>query len=230
MIILFNWKRNPKTKREAIVLFDFTSKWGKGLDLTIAPPFEFLKDLISRKGGLKIVSQDIGGKYPLALLKKMGAESILLGHSEKKKYFGETEKTINKKLKSALKSGLSAFLFFGEMEKLNLKEARKEIGRQLRAILKGAALADFQKIFFVYEPVYAISTEGNEPVSPAALKLKLDFVRKFLKTRINLLYGGSVDSRNIGKYLGVKRIDGFVVGQASLNQKEVREIIKVLRA
>jgi triosephosphate isomerase len=241
--IVFNWKCNPKTLLEAKLLFESTAKAVVAIgdvEVVICPPFPYLKEIKSLSGvsAIKVGAQDCswetrGGSYtsevsPL-MLKNMGCEYVILGHSERKQIFGETEEVINKKLKAALDAYLQPILFFGELKPMAKSAAKKEILHQIKALLTGISKGFLPKILFVYEPAYAISTQGGQNLTPKELKEKTDFIRSYFAKEygqdIKLLYGGSVDENNIQSYLKNGEVDGVVIGQASLDPREVREMI-----
>jgi triosephosphate isomerase len=159
------------------------------------------------------------------MLKSVKCDYVIIGHSERKRLFGEDEKTINKKLKAALAAKLGPLLFFGEEEKLAIEGARQEILRQLRISLAGLDKKALSKIIFVYEPAYAISTQDGQVLTSKEIEEKISFSRKTLGEKAVVLYGGSVDESNIKEYLGKPNIDGVVIGQASLDPKQVKKII-----
>lgn len=241
--IIFNWKSHPETLLEAKLLFGSTAKAAAGLkeaEVVICPPFQYIGQLQVKDSELKIGGQNCSGEQggssadevPPLILKNMGCEYVILGHSERKIVFGETEEIANKKLQTVLSAGLNPILFFGEMEEMSGDAVKKEIISQLEKILAGVGKQFLAQVLFVYEPAYAVSTQGGQNLTPKELKEKTGFIRSYFAKEygqdIKLLYGGSVDKDNIQGYLEEGNINGVVVGQASLDPEEVRGIISKL--
>lgn len=252
LLIIGNWKCNPTTKREAERLF-LQIKRGtrevKNIEVVISPPFVYLSCLKEKlrklkKSNLKFGAQDCfwerkgaftGGISPL-MLRDLGVEYVILGHSERRKYFKETDEIILKKIKSALRNRLSPILCIGETEK-----ERKE--GKTNEVLKTQLKNTLQKLFkpkislpssfaVAYEPVWAIGT-GNfcppELAMKALMFIKKEIIKVFpreISQAVRILYGGSVDSKNAIEYIKVG-FSGFIVGGASLKAPEFIKIIEL---
>ena len=155
------------------------------------------------------------------MLKSVGAKYIIIGHSENRQS-GETDKLINLKIKSALKSGLKVIFCIGE----TLKEKRKKItksvlNKQIKAGLKN--IKNNKKIIIAYEPVWSIGT-GIIPKSDDLFKT-ISFIKKE-KKNYKVLYGGSVNPKNINQLKSINNIDGYLIGGASQDTKKFIDIIK----
>jgi len=236
-LIIANWKMNPQELKEAKRLFNFVKrgiKKIKNVEIVICPPFVYLPNLLIPKTynqNPKLGAQDVfweekgafTGEISAKMLKNLGCEYVIVGHSERRK-LGETDEMINKKLKAALKAKLKPILCIGETER-ERKEGKtfKVLKAQLKATLKNISNAKLQtsNLVLAYEPVWAIGT-GN-PCRPEDATKVLFFLRKF--TKVPILYGGSVNSKNAKDYIKVG-FDGLLVGGASLDSKEFIEIIK----
>ena len=157
------------------------------------------------------------------MLKDVGAKYVILGHSENRQY-GETDKLINLKIKSAIKSGLKIIFCIGETlkEKKNNK-TNQVLAKQINNGLK--SIKNKSKIIIAYEPVWSIGT-GLIPKSEDLLKSILFIKNKFGKKSPKILYGGSVNSKNIAQLKDINTIDGFLVGGASQSSKKFIDIIK----
>jgi len=235
--IFLNWKCYPLSWKEAgkLLLPLRNKEFLKRYKLIICSPFIFLEK-IKKDSKIDVCAQNCfwetkGGPFtgeisPL-MLKNINCNYVILGHSERKRLFNETEEIIRKKLKAALSAKLNVLLFFGE----SFRESKKEIIRQLNVILKGIGKKDLRQILFVYEPAFAVSTQGGKPLDSEEVEEKQMLVRKYLNNRFSLkpviLYGGSVDKGNIRSYLKETGIDGVVIGQASVNLKKIEKVIKV---
>jgi len=234
-ILIFNWKMNPALSKQARELFFFTKKHTK-LPLVIAPPFVFLKDLVvlSKKSSrLRIFSQDVSyaqkgaytGEISSSMLKDIGVLGSIIGHSERRILFKESDNLIKEKLLAANREKLVPVLCIGERRKTSFKKAwpvvRKQLEKDLTKILP-------KNLIIAYEPVWSIG--GNKETdaihSQKMIKLIKNYFAKTYRKKIPVLYGGSVNCGNIGSFLEYAHIDGFLIGSASLKKEEITCIIK----
>ncbi len=224
-----NWKMNPLTPKEAkelFLLFEKKAKKVKKVELVVCPPFVFLNLLKSKS--IKLGAQNcffekqgaFTGEISPSMLKNLGAKYVILGHSERRKYFRESEQLIFKKVTAALKAKLVPILCVGETEK-ERKEGKTflVLKKQLKEVLK-ANLG--QKLILAYEPVWAIGTQN--PCEPEKAKEVFAWLKKLFKGKI--LYGGSVNLENAPAYIKVG-FDGLLVGGFSL-KKEFAQLIEKL--
>lgn len=241
---------NPLTLREAQHIFDASCtavEETKNIDLVIAPPFIYLSDLINYCGEEVFAAQDVcwedpskGGAYTgevsATMLKKMGVEYVIIGHSERRQYLQETDALIGKKVAATIKAGMTAVLCVGEPIEIRKKKpaaVKQYIRKQLDGALKEAKLSAPQakKLVIAYEPIWAIGT-GVTPTVEEAGEV-IDFIRQTLHTayhipHVSILYGGSVNSKSIGAFLSHEGIDGALVGGASINPKEFSKMISIV--
>jgi triosephosphate isomerase len=179
-----------------------------------------------------------GEVSPLGL-KLAGVDYVILGHSERRKYLKETNEMVNKKVISGLSSGLKVILCLGEDEKVNQK-GEKYVNSFLEVQLKQClkSIENLPQPFrnnliITYEPVWAISDySGNLPESSSEAAETIKFIKQLATSNwqlanLRVLYGGSVNSKNISGFLKHSEIDGFLVGHASLNKQEVKKIIAI---
>jgi len=249
IFLIENWKCNPETLAKAKNLFNGIKKEIKKTpeifkkeEIVLCPPFLYLPEIknLILKSQLKIhlgaqncFFEEKGaftGEISSKMLKSLGVKYVILGHSERRKIFGEKDKMINKKVLAVLKEKLVPILCVGETKKE--VESRKmgdggmkEIERQLKNALKGIPNSSFQlqnSLTVAYEPVWAIGTKN--PCDPESAKKVLSFLRKFLKEN-PILYGGSVNSKNAKEYIKIG-FNGLLVGGASLNAKEFAKIAR----
>jgi triosephosphate isomerase len=243
-IIIANWKMNPKNFKEAQALFDSIKKAKRGPEneVVICPPFVWLRSLALKntaKGisfGAQNCHWEISGAYTGEVAAVMtadaGAKYVILGHSERRQFMGETNEIINLKIKTALKAGLKPILCVGEKAGEEMSSVLEE---QLARATASLSVNQAKEIIVAYEPVWAIGT-GNACSPDNALSAAL-FVKKtltklysrFLADKILILYGGSVTSLNAIDYLDKAQMDGLLVGGASLNEKEFGKIIENLK-
>jgi triosephosphate isomerase len=246
-LIVANWKMNPQSLLEARKLFNSVKSWVKKnshlfkkVKIVICPPFVYLEPLSkllkpkTPQLKLSLGAQNLfwekkgafTGEISATMLKNLGVEYVILGHSERRKILGETDEIINKKLKAAIGAKLKPILCLGETEK-ERKSGKifKVLQNQLNLALKNISNFEFRasNLTIAYEPVWAIGT-GN-PCRPKEAKEVLTFLKKKLKN-VPILYGGSVDSQNAFDYLEIG-FDGLLVGGASLRPKEFLKISKL---
>ncbi len=246
-LIIANWKMNPLTLREAQRIFDSScsaADAAKNVDLVIAPPFVYLNDLINYCDEESFGAQDVcwedpskGGAYTgevsATMLKKMGVEYVIVGHSERRQYLQETDAFIGKKVAVTIKAGMVAVLCVGEpieVRKKGLSTVKQYIRKQLDGAFKEMKFTALQskKIVIAYEPIWAIGT-GMTPTAADAGEV-IDFIRTVLDAdysikQTRILYGGSVNSKNIKGFLEYQGIDGALVGGASVDPKEFSKMI-----
>jgi len=222
-LIIANWKMNPSDPNQAKKLFGAF----KELNAVICPPFCYLNSKVLPTGAKFVLGaqnshwEEKGaytGEISPKMLKSLGVRYVILGHSERRIHFQETDEMINKKIKAVLKHHLIPVLCIGEKEG---EDAETVVSEQLQKDLDGIAQTEIKKIIIAYEPVWAIGT-GNFCSAEKAEKM-LNFIRR--KTANRILYGGSVNSKISKEYLKIG-FDGLLVGGASLNIKEFKKIVK----
>ena len=162
------------------------------------------------------------GSVNAKMVKGVGAKYVILGHSENREN-GESDKLINQKIKTALKNKLKVIFCIGEKikDKRN-KKTKSVLSKQIKLGLKGVKLNN--NIIIAYEPVWAIGS-GMIPKSNDLLNA-IDFIKSRFKQNLKILYGGSVNDKNINELKTIHNIDGFLVGGASQNSKKFIDIIK----
>ena len=232
-LIVANWKMNPASQVEAKNIFDAIRDGSKGLksEIVICPPSVYLYASVFGEGVVSMGAQNVyfedkgafTGEISCAMLKDLGVEYVIIGHSERRKYFGETDETVNKKIKKALEAGLKVIFCIGETEgERNAGKKNEVLERQIKQGLTGVNLSD--SINVAYEPVWAIGTGNNCGVEET--KTSIDYIRKFVKPETKILYGGSVKSENSGAYIKEAGANGLLVGGASLIAEEFVKIVK----
>ena len=161
------------------------------------------------------------GSVNAKMVKGVGAKYVILGHSENRQT-GESDKLINLKIKTALKNGLKVIFCIGEKikDKRN-KKTNLILSKQIKQGLKGVKL---NNIIIAYEPVWAIGS-GLIPKSDELFKT-INFIKSKFRKKLKILYGGSVNNKNINELKTIRNIDGFLVGGASQNSKKFIDIIK----
>lgn len=228
-LIAANWKLNPITKEEAKNIFDGIKKGVKGAkaEVVVCPPFVFLPLLKGLARGAQNCSyEDKGaftGEISAGMLGDLKIKYVIIGHSERRKYFGETDEIVNKKIKKALAAGLKVIFCIGETaEERDAGKKNEVLEKQIKGGLAG--VENIKDINIAYEPVWAIGTGNNCSVEET--KESVNFIRKFVKSKTRILYGGSVKSENSGAYIKDAGANGLLVGGASLNPEEFVKIVK----
>lgn len=242
-LIVANWKMNPKSLKEAKKLLEMVKKGVKKSNknkIIICPPFLYIPFLREVKG-LEIGGQDcylkkdgsFTGEISPFQLKDMGCSYVILGHSERRRYFNESDKTINKKIKESLKAGLIPIICVGEDLKTRKEgKAFSLIKSQIKECLFGVPKNKKGKIIFAYEPLWAIgsgkscSLDNAEEMRGNIQKVLSQFFRES-SPGIKVLYGGSVDADNASGYVKEAGFNGLLIGGASLNKEFNKILTKV---
>ncbi len=225
-LIIANWKSNPDSLVQA-------KKLGRDIDkpgVVIAPPYPFLESLGKTLRRATLGAQDVfgadrgayTGEVSLSQLKDLKVKYIILGHSERRKFLGETDELINKKVKAALRAGFKTVLCVGEWRRQSLSQAKVFVRGQLKKDLAG--VRSYRNLIITYEPVWAISTsKSGKPDKPENAAQMARFIKSIIKAKV--IYGGSVNAKNARSFLKYKEIDGALVGGASLKPREFLKII-----
>jgi len=240
-----NWKMY-KTIPEAVALAStLAGKIGQlaDRDVLVAPPFPALLEVQRALAGSRILlgaqnmyAEDAGaftGEVSPVMLLSAGCSHVILGHSERRQIFRETDQDIARKLELALRKGLTPILCVGEtLPEREAGQAQAVVGNQLDAALKHLTKADLSLIIVAYEPVWAIGT--GKTATPGQAQEMHRFIRHRLlelsdgmtANRVRILYGGSVKPDNIAALMSEADIDGALVGGASLKAEDFERIVK----
>ncbi len=160
------------------------------------------------------------GEVSAEMLKSINVEYVIIGHSERRQYFNETDETVNLKVKSALKHGLKPIVCVGETLKQREEGKTSEvITSQINKALSGLEKEDLQNVIVAYEPIWAIGTgktASSEDANESIKEIRKEIENKFDTNDITILYGGSVNEKNAKELFSMSDIDGGLVGGASL--------------
>ncbi len=243
-IIAGNWKMN-KTTAEAR---DLAAKLAplvagaKDREIVLAPTFTSLQTLGEAIKGTNMALaaqnmhwEDKGaftGEISAEMLLDLGCKYVIIGHSERRQYFGETDETVNKKVKQALKKGLLPIMCVGEtLAEREAGRLNEVIGRQLTGGLKDIGAEDMKRVVIAYEPVWAIGTgktatpeQANEVHSLIRQKVKALYTVEIAE-RLRIQYGGSVTPDNVSSLMAKPDIDGALVGGASLKPESFAALV-----
>jgi triosephosphate isomerase len=173
------------------------------------------------------------GEISASMLLEMGVKYVIIGHSERRQYFGETDQTVNKRVIQALSNGLTPILCVGETEQQRLSGQTDEVNRrQLTIGLQDIYEEDAQKIVIAYEPVWAIGTgrtateqDADETIGKIREMLSVMYSRD-TALKIRIQYGGSMNSKNAQGLMAMPQIDGGLIGGASLKAEDFSLIVK----
>jgi len=230
-IIVANWKCNPTTQQEAKRLFNLVKKGVKdvkNIEVVICSPFVYLP-VLKANGAQDCFWEGKGaftGEISPKMLKDLGCKYVIIGHSERRRYFEETDEMINKKIKAALKVGLKSILCIDKVSQIREHQRSVKMNEvhRLKKGIKGIIKKDFKKIILAYEPLFAIGT--GKPCSIDKAKKMRIAIKKKLNKNIPILYGGSINSQNARDYVKKAGFQGLLVGGASLNAQEFIKIVK----
>ena len=242
-IIAGNWKMN-KTIAEAL---DFAkqlegSALSPDVDAVICAPYLSLQSLVEvlRPSAIKVGAQNLHfedagaftGEVSAQMLREIGVDYVIIGHSERRQYFGETDETVNKKLIKALASELIPILCVGEsLEERETGKTNDVIEGQIKKGLQNISAEEIERVVIAYEPIWAIGT-GKTATSEQANEVCV-FIRKILaelfgttaSERVRIQYGGSVKPSNIKEIMEQSDIDGALVGGASLIAEDYLQLV-----
>ncbi|PIE62933.1 MAG: triose-phosphate isomerase [Desulfobacter postgatei] len=245
-LIAGNWKMY-KTGTQAVAaakqLADL-SRAVDGVDIMIAPTALSLPLVAAALGNdcrVRLGAQNIypgtegafTGEVSGQMIRDAGADYVIIGHSERRQYFGETDESVGLKIRAALDSGLIPVMCIGETE--SQREAGKTffiLDKQISDGLKGLDLGDLGTLILAYEPVWAIGT--GKTAGPDQVREVHGFLRDLIREKytedlagkIRILYGGSVKPGNIKDLMQIEDVDGALVGGASLNPEDFNKIIR----
>lgn len=243
-LLVANWKMHfvRAQAREYLRVFTERLRGVRTTEIVLAPPFTLLETVGRKLHGtaIKLAAQDLfferegafTGEISPIMLKDLGCSYVIVGHSERRKLFGETDEFINKKLKAALDAELVPILCVGEtLEERHAGRTQMVLATQIRGALEGLTLSDH--LVIAYEPVWAIGTGVNaEPHEAEASALFLrellaQLAQREIARKIRILYGGSVKPANFKDFLKQPNIDGALVGGASLDPEAFAQMAEM---
>ncbi|NVJ88325.1 MAG: triose-phosphate isomerase [Flavobacteriaceae bacterium] len=248
-IVAGNWKMN-KNEEESNQLIKAIQNEISTVNLSntrviVCPPFVNLSaaSKTAKDSKIEVAAQNMHeakngaytGEISADMLNSLGVSTVIIGHSERREYFNETDEVLSAKLKAVLENNMEAIFCFGE--KLSERKTDNhllEVGNQLRNTLFDLKAEDFKNIILAYEPVWAIGT--GETASPEQAQEMHSFVRNVVAknfgdevaNNISILYGGSVKPSNAKEIFSQKDVDGGLIGGASLNANDFAAIIKAI--
>ena len=244
-VIAGNWKMN-KTPAEAKALIEemkpllAKTKW---CEMVLCVPFTDIQVAVKAAKGSKIAigaqnmhfekSGAFTGEVSADMLKELGVKYVIIGHSERRQYFAETDETCNKKVLVAIENGLRPILCCGEtLAEREQGVTIETVRRQIKVALQGVAVEDIKKVVVAYEPIWAIGT-GKTATSEQAGEVCSairDCLRELYGARaaraITVQYGGSMNAKNAAELLAQPDVDGGLIGGASLKSADFSAIVE----
>lgn len=247
-VIAGNWKmnKNPSETKDFIKRIIDVVNNNKVKVILCVPFIDLPEALISAKNSKVLIGAQnchfekngaFTGEISPSMLKSMGVEYVIIGHSERRNYFNEDDKIVNKKVKAALESGLSVILCVGEsLEQRELNVTSEVISSQIKRGLYEVDKSDMKRVIIAYEPIWAIGT--GRTASPNAANEVCSLIRKIIgdlydiETSEHLIiqYGGSMNSKNAKDLLSMHNIDGGLIGSSSLDSDEFLDIIATAKS
>lgn len=245
-IVAGNWKMN-KTPAGAIALSSelvrLLGNTSVQCEVVVAPTFLALQSVaeVIRNSRVKLAAQNCHyendgaytGEVSAGMLKSVGCEYVILGHSERRQFFGETDETVNRKVMKVLSEGMKVIMCVGEtLEEREKNVTNQVIEKQVRGGLASVSASDMANLVIAYEPVWAIGT-GKTATSEQAEEVH-QFIRGIVAGLYNnsvaddlcIQYGGSVKPSNAKELFSMPNIDGGLIGGASLKAEEFMEIVR----
>jgi len=241
-IIAGNWKMN-KTVAEAAEFIDalLPRIAATPHDVVVCPPFTALHEVVERRRGtaVRVAAQNMHegeagaftGEVSAPMLVELDVEAVVLGHSERRQFFAETDAALARKVPAALAADLEPILCVGESEEARDGGQTEEVlERQLQADLAEVSDTDVARVVIAYEPIWAIGT--GKVATPAQAQEACAFIRDVLRARgaaadeVRILYGGSVKPGNAAELLALPDVDGALVGGAALDPEDFAAIVE----
>lgn len=258
-LVVANWKMNPASPKEATRLFEASTniarRFRHNIELVVCPPFLYLplackkreRDNISIFRDFDISIYRVGaqdcfwenprnggaytGEISATMLKQNGVRFVIVGHSERREYFGETNAVVAKKIAVALAAGLTPILCVGERERNNASSYLFFIKQEVEEGLSLVKKAQLPRIVVAYEPIWAIGTD-EKPITPQAVFEMHLYIKKILygiwgkhSSTIRIIYGGSVAPGYAAQLLTEGGMTGLLVGHQSLKPKNLEKIV-----
>jgi triosephosphate isomerase len=237
-----NWKMHKTNAEAAAFVEAFLPVLRRSdVDVVVCPPFTALQTVseLTRDSEVGVAAQNMHeegkgaftGEVSAEMLLDLGVGAVVLGHSERRQHFGETDPALARKVPAALDAGLVPILCVGETEaEREAKETQRKLRHQVQSDLAGVPADRLPEVVIAYEPIWAIGT--GRTATPEQAQEAIAFVRALVGDRdpdaarqVRILYGGSVKASNAAELLGQPDVDGGLVGGASLDPQEFAAIV-----
>ena len=246
-VIAGNWKMN-KTRPEAKALLEeikpLVANAAGSVEVIACVPFTNLETAVNTTAGsnVKVGAENVHfeksgaftGEISADMLTELGVEYVVIGHSERRQYFGETDETVNKRTKAALAAGLKPIVCVGELlweRECGITE--EVIARQIKLDLFDVSAEDIKKTIIAYEPVWAIGTgktataqDANDTIAIIRNTMAKLYCEKCAQEKVRIQYGGSMNPKNASELMAMEQIDGGLIGGASLKAVDFSQVVK----
>ncbi|MGK7344722.1 MAG: triose-phosphate isomerase [Candidatus Nitrospinota bacterium M3_3B_026] len=244
LMVAGNWKMN-NTVGQALDLVEAVKEKTADMhkvEIVVAPPYTAIRPLYDNleNSWIQVAGQNVfweesgayTGEVSPMMLKEAGCKWVIIGHSERRTYFGETDETVNRKIKAAFGAGLKVIACVGEtLEQREAGQTFDVLDTQVEGALAGVARKEAEKVIIAYEPVWAIGT--GKTATPAQAEEAHEHIRRriaglydgSLAEKMRILYGGSVKPANAAELFRLENIDGGLIGGASLKAGDFTAIV-----
>ncbi len=243
-IIAGNWKMNntiAETKELVLNLIPLVKD--AKCDVVICTPYTDLATAVELTAGtnIHVGAENVHwaekgaftGEISAKMLVELGVEYVIIGHSERRQYFGETDETVNKRVKAALAAGLKPIICVGEtLEEREAGKVEEVLVRQTKAAFEGVEKEALDNIVIAYEPVWAIGTGrtataevANETIAIIRRTMAELYCPKCAENRVRIQYGGSMNPKNASELMAQEQIDGGLIGGASLKAEDFAKVV-----
>jgi triosephosphate isomerase len=242
-VVAANWKMNKTIEEAEAFVAEFLPRapGSEGPEVILCPSFLALKATVEHcsQSPVRVAAQNMHeaedgaytGEVSAAMLGEIGVSGVILGHSERRQLFGETDEALARKLPAALAVGLQPILCVGETEgERDAEETEAVLRRQVTTDLNSLEADDLDRIVIAYEPIWAIGT--GRTATPEQAQEAISFIRELLRRRdqgaaenVRIVYGGSVKADNAAELFAQADIDGGLVGGASLDPEQFAAIV-----
>jgi triosephosphate isomerase (TIM) len=242
-----NWKMNKTIAEAEAFIASLLPQvaTADGVDVAICPPFTALQAMVDSARGsrVQVFAQNMHeaeagaytGDVSAAMLTELDVDGVVLGHSERRAYFCETDRALQKKVPKALEAGLMPMLCVGESEEDRERgDTERKLRHQVQEALEKVPAERLPEVVIAYEPVWAIGT--GRVATPDQAQEAIAFIRALVQDRdsgagdaVRILYGGSVSAENAGELLALPDVDGALVGGASLEPASFATIVEAAR-
>ena len=243
-IIAGNWKMNNTiADTKALVKDLIPLVKGAKCDVVICTPYTDLAAAVEATAGtnIKVGAENVHwaekgaftGEISAKMLTELGVEYVIIGHSERRQYFGETDETVNMRVKAALAAGLKPIICVGELlEERESGKTAEVVTRQTRAAFKDIDKDELDNIVIAYEPVWAIGTgktataqDANDTIKVIRDTMAELYCPKCAEERVRIQYGGSMNPKNASELMAMPEIDGGLIGGASLKAEDFSKVV-----
>ena len=243
-IIAGNWKMNNTIAETKALVKDLIPlvKDAK-CDVVICTPYTDLAAAVEATAGtnIKVGAENVHwaekgaftGEISAKMLVELGVEYVIIGHSERRQYFGETDETVNMRVKAALAAGLKPIICVGELlEERESGKTEEVVTRQTRAAFKDIDKSELDNIVIAYEPVWAIGTgktataqDANDTIKVIRDTMAELYCPKCAEEKVRIQYGGSMNPKNASELMAMPEIDGGLIGGASLKAEDFSKVV-----